>query len=182
MIRYSAALLFMLALVPGQLIAFAHARAGEYENLPGAFQKIPEGSSAPQVEFVDASGKPLDLRNWRGKVIVLNLWATWCGPCVREMPSLEQLALKLPNEKFVVLAVSQDRGGAAVAKPFADRLRLKELKIFFDPLNRLKRAFGVVGLPTTFLIDEEGYVRAQLQGPAEWGEPAMADALGKFAR
>ena len=130
---------------------------------------------APQNGFTDAGGQEITLAAFEGQVVLLNFWATWCAPCVREMPTLDRLQDKLGPQGLAVVAVSQDRGGLAVVAPFVKRLGLRRLKIYLDPRGALSRAFGLGGLPTTLLIDAEGRLVGGLEGPAEWdSEEALA--------
>ena len=86
------------------------------------------GSRVPNVQFQDPDGKDVALADWRGKVIILNVWATWCGPCVEEIPSLDRLADRIGSERLEVLAVSQDKGGASAAKAYFEKLGVKHLR------------------------------------------------------
>jgi thiol-disulfide isomerase/thioredoxin len=138
----------------------------------------------PDGRFVDADGQTVDLADFRGKVVLLNFWATWCGPCKREMPDLDRLQAKLGGERFQVVALSSDRQGPAVVGPFYDELGVGHLTVFNDRRGAVQRAFGVFGLPTTVLIDPQGRELGRLVGPADWGSPeaqalverAIADA------
>lgn len=123
---------------------------------------------APSEAFRALHGGEVTLADFRGKVVLVNFWATWCAPCVREMPSLERLHAALEGEDFAVLAISQDRGGAGVVAPFLARLDLQRLPVYLDPKGKLGRAFALKGLPTSFVIDRRGRVVAGLVGPAEW--------------
>lgn len=109
-------------------------------------------------------------------MLLVNFWATWCAPCIKEMPSLARLDRALKDEPFRLLAVSQDRGGKDVAEPFIrERLKLPDLQIFYDPKLKLGRSLGVRGLPSTYLIDARGHLVGGLTGPAEWdSEDALA--------
>lgn len=129
----------------------------------------------PGAVFQDADGSPVTLGDFAGRAVLLNFWATWCAPCRREMPSLDALQARLGGPDFVVLAVSEDRGGMADAKPFFEELGLRNLAVYADPAMELGRAFKLVGLPATYIIDHEGRVLARLLGDAEWdGEAAIA--------
>src|SRR6185437_14407453 len=136
---------------------------------------------APELSFAARNGSPAQLADFHGHWLLVNLWATWCAPCVREMPSLDRLQAKL-GDRLTVLAVSQDRGGAQVVDPFLAKLSLASLHIYLDPKAVLGKGLGARGLPTTFLVDGEGRVRAQLEGAAEWDSPDMLTALERYFR
>ncbi|MBU2089101.1 MAG: TlpA family protein disulfide reductase [Alphaproteobacteria bacterium] len=132
------------------------------------FTLITPSRPAPQTPFGTAEGSSLTLGNFKGKVLLVNLWATWCAPCVEEMPDLDRLQATLGGADFQVLAVSSDRGGAKQVQPFYDRLGLKNLPVYLDPKTELTRALGTRGLPTSILIDREGRMVGQLVGAAKW--------------
>ena len=102
---------------------------------------------------------------------MLNFWATWCAPCLREMPSLERLQVALEDRPFRVVAVSTDRGGGAAVKPFLKRLKLDEITVLLDARSRLAADMGLRGLPTTYVLDHKGRVVGGMEGPAEWDSP-----------
>ena len=129
---------------------------------------------APAVSFSDRDGRLLTLEDFRGRAVLLNFWATWCGPCVREMPALDRLQADLGPEGLQVIALSVDRQGLEVVEPFYRRLSIEALEIYLDPANQVARSFTVPGLPTTYLIDPDGRMVGVLAGPAEWDSP---DAL-----
>ena len=131
-----------------------------------SFTKPPR--PAPQTVFQAGDGTDLTLDDFKGRVVLVNFWATWCAPCIRELPSLDELQLKLGGEGLLVLAISQDRGGAVVAAPFLKKLDVNRLGLFLDSRMKLGRAFGVRALPWTILIDRDGNVVGHLPGYAEW--------------
>src|SRR5215831_13466125 len=92
-----------------------------------SFKADPAPKAAPEISFTDAEGHKLSLADFQGKVVLLNLWATWCGPCVEEMPSLDRLQAKLGGSRFVVLALSVDRQGLGVVRPFLERTHILNL-------------------------------------------------------
>src|SRR5713101_7101826 len=104
-----------------------------------------------------------------------------CVPCLREMPSLDRPQATV-GDRLTILAVSQDRGGAPVVDPFLEQLRLASLRIYLDPKGALGEGLGTRGLPTTFLVDGEGRVRAQLEGAAEWDSPELLATLERYLR
>lgn len=132
--------------------------------------------------FVAPDGSKTRISTYRGKVVVLNFWATWCGPCVSELGSLDRLARTSDPKRLVVLAVAQDKGGALVAKPFLDRLAMKALKANSDPNGTLMRRFAARGLPTTLILNPQGEIVGRVEGAAEWDRPAMKAYLAGLAR
>ncbi len=145
------------------------ARAASLDKFIAAPEPIP----APPVSFTDGDGKMLGFGDFRGKVVLVNFWATWCGPCIEEMPALAKLDEALGGPDFVVVAISIDRGGAAVTRPFLDKLGAGRLATYVDATGKSAAAFKTPGLPTSVIIDREGQVRGKLLGPADWsGETA----------
>ena len=129
--------------------------------------------AAPAISFLDADGASHTLNEYRGSGVVLNLWATWCAPCVAELPSLDALAGKLAGQGVVVLALSSDHGGAAAVRRFYQEHGIKTLAILLDPQGAAMRALGVNGIPATFLLDEKGLERARQEGGENWVSPAI---------
>ena len=146
--------------------------AGEVRN----FTPIDPPSPAPETIFRDGDGAETTLARFRGSVVLVNFWATWCVPCVKEMPSLDRLAARLGPEGLVVVPVSQDREAAVIA-PFYSSRRLATLGRWHDPGGALAQAFAVPGLPTTFLIDRDGRTVGVMLGPAEWDSPEAVALL-----
>ena len=132
---------------------------------------------APDAAFLTAGGQAVTLQKFAGQVVVLNLWASWCTPCVHEMPSLDALAQREPE--IAVVAVSMDVHGSQVASEFFKRKRLDHLDAYHDPDARLMRALGVYGLPVSVVIDREGRVAATIQGEVDWNAAGMRDLLAK---
>ena len=154
---------------PGQ--GSAPVLAGQMANF--ALSEAP--TRAPEISFSDADGNQLTLADFEGRVVLLNLWATWCAPCVHEMPTLDRLQAQLGGEAFEVLALSIDRGGAGEVLPFFAEHGLDHLNVYLDPAGGAPSAFDVIGLPTTVLIDADGLVVGQYTGPADWdGADAVA--------
>ncbi len=137
---------------------------------------------APQAGFTDGSGRSVSLEAFRGKVVLLNFWATWCPPCVWEMPKLNSLQARLRGEGLAVVTVSVDRKGYTVVKPFLKRHGLAHLKAYVDPKYNLKRHFGYKGLPTTVLIDAHGRVVGMMVGAADWASPDAVELVRYYLR
>jgi len=120
------------------------------------------------LKFKDADGNDLSLSDWRGKVVLLNLWATWCAPCRREMPDLDELQAAMGGDDFEVVAVSIDRKGVEVAQAFLDEVKIRDLKLYIDKTAKITREADIFGMPTTILIDRDGKELGRMIGPAEW--------------
>jgi thiol-disulfide isomerase/thioredoxin len=136
-----------------------------------AFVVHPERKRGPEVSFQDAEGNTHTLADWRGRVVLVNLWATWCAPCRKEMPELAKLQERLGSDDFEVVAVSLDRKGAEVAAPFMAEIGADALKLYLDQSGQLLHSLRAVGLPATLLIDRDGKEIGRLVGPAEWASP-----------
>jgi thiol-disulfide isomerase/thioredoxin len=154
----------------GLLFAAAHSAAQE---APGNFVLHETPKPVPELRFEDGSGRALRLADFRGKVVLLNIWATWCGPCRREMPTLDRLQAEVGGPAFEVVALSIDRGGIEVVRKFYAEVGLQHLAMYVDSSGKSTRELGVVGLPTTLLADRDGREVGRLVGPAEWDAPAM---------
>jgi thiol-disulfide isomerase/thioredoxin len=155
-------------------------RADEPEKIKlGEFIPAASPQPAPEISFTDAAGNPASLADFKGKLVVLNLWATWCQPCLKEMPSLAALQEKL-SPALTILAVSEDRGGAEVVKPFVEKLGLDKLTIYLDPKSTAIHAFSARGLPTSIVIDGNGNVLGKVEGGADWDSDAMRSTLAKL--
>lgn len=131
----------------------------------------------PDIRFQDADGRALALADFRGKVILLNVWATWCVPCREEMPALDRLQQQLGGSGFEVVALSIDTGGIGAVKRFYDEIGVRSLKMYLDPSMQATGPLRVVGLPTTLLIDREGRERWRKIGPAEWDAARIVESL-----
>jgi thiol-disulfide isomerase/thioredoxin len=127
----------------------------------------------PDLRFEDDSGRPLTLAGFAGKVVLLNIWATWCIPCREEMPTLDRLQAQLGSPAFHVVALSIDRAGVDSVRQFYGEIGIKNLAMYIDSSGQAASALGVVGLPTTLLIDRQGREIGRLVGPAEWDAPEM---------
>ncbi len=144
----------------------------------GKFTALAEPRPAPQVILIDHSGKSVTLDSFRGRPVLINFWATWCAPCIQEMPSLVRLQEKLGG--LTILAVSEDRRGAELVDPFVEKHGVEKLAIYLDPKSEVGHAFGVEGLPTSVLIDRDGRIRGELQGAADWASGDMVKRLSSY--
>ena len=136
-----------------------------------------EPRMVPDTPFQDGEGTTLTLSDFAGKVLVVNLWATWCAPCIREMPTLDSLQADLGGDTFHVIALSQDREGARVAEPFMAKNGWENLSLYVSDGTTFARAANIRGLPTTLIIGADGREVARLEGTSEWNDPEIKEAL-----
>jgi len=127
--------------------------------------------------FQDADAAPRALADYAGRGLVVNLWATWCLPCVAEMPELQDLARAVADDGILVLPLSGDRGGADVVRKFYAAHGITTLPVLLDPRGNAARAWGARGLPTTLVIDRQGRERGRVEGAIDWGSAATIAAL-----
>jgi thiol-disulfide isomerase/thioredoxin len=155
-------------------------RADEPDKIKiGEFIPVATPQPAPEISFADPQGNPIALADFKGKFVLLNLWATWCQPCIKEMPSLAALQARL-GPALTVLAVSEDRGGAEVVEPFVTKLGLDKLKVYLDPKSAAIHAFATQGLPTSFVIDDQGHMLGKVEGGADWESDKMRAIFDKL--
>lgn len=131
----------------------------------------------PEIQFENGQGEGMSLADFRGKVVLLNFWATWCAPCRREMPTLDRLQAELGGPDFQVVALSLDRKGLPIVQESYKELGLETLPIYVDESGKAQRALSVLGLPTTLLLDRDGNETGRLLGPAEWDGSEMVSFI-----
>jgi thiol-disulfide isomerase/thioredoxin len=151
------------------------------KDLTTALQRSQAAAPAPNIVFVDAQGAMHHLADLRGHGVVVNLWATWCAPCVAEMPSLAALSKAVAPHNVVVLPLSSDHGGAAAVTAFFQQHGITGLPVLLDPDGDAERAFDVPGIPTSVIIDKSGMVQARMEGSADWSAPAAVALVCKLA-
>jgi len=184
--------LTVLLVLCGAALAVLVFRSGRREPVPpqeavsttpaqalGQFIALDPKLPAPALAFTTRAGEAESLAAFRGRLVLVNLWATWCVPCVEEMPALDRLQAKLGSD-LAILAVSEDRQGAAAVEPFLAQHGVKNLAIELDPKSAATDAFGVQGLPASFLIGGDGMIIGKLVGAAKWDEPAMLAILQRY--
>ncbi len=150
---------------------------GHDEHVP-----IAAGEKAAAFKLTDLSGDPVSLADLRGKVVFLNIWATWCAPCREEMPSMEKLYQRLHGNKgFVMLAVSQDTSGRTEVASYVKKHGY-HFDVLLDPKNSVAEAYNVTGVPETFIIDGAGRIVAHHSGAFDWSQPEIRDALEELLK
>jgi peroxiredoxin len=139
------------------------------------------GDQAPNFRLRDLAGNVVDLTQLRGKVVLLNFWATWCGPCRVEMPSMELLYQTISRREFEILAVSTDPQGVAVTRPFQQEIGVT-FPILHDPDMRIGLTYGARSLPMTVMVDRQGVVRQKIFGARDWDSPEARDLIHKLIK
>lgn len=175
--RIMASLVLYTALVMGANAGFAAEidwpamRQGEMTKLTPTDPPVP----ATETPFEDETGTEHSLADYRGKVVLVNFWATWCAPCREEMPSLERLQAEKGGEDFAVVTIASGRNPLPAIKKFFEEIGVESLPILLDPRQTVAREMGVLSMPVTVLLDRDGNEIARLLGGAEWDTPeAMA--------
>jgi cytochrome c biogenesis protein CcmG/thiol:disulfide interchange protein DsbE len=149
------------------------------------FTPLDVGSRAPDYTVLTLHGEEVDLSSYQGDVVLLNLWATWCAPCVREMPALQRLHEELGDDGLRIVAVSVDGPASALnplgqfgsdVRAFIERFGLT-FTVLHDPTGKIQRVYQSRGLPTTYIIDRTGRIQRKEYGAKAWDEPAFADHI-----
>lgn len=154
--------------------------AEELHSLSSVLKPVQPPVQPPDIGFVDADGKEHHLSEFKGHGMVVNFWATWCAPCVAELPSLAALSKTLAPQDIAVLPLSSDRGGASAVNAFYSKHNISGLPVLLDPKGAASRAWQTRGIPTSVIIDKQGREVARVEGSANWGSPAAAAEVRKL--
>lgn len=173
----------LIALMPVSLLGFSLAtlisissQATETQTEPcmpqkglfGNYQSTKNKEIALNIPFLNASGEEITLADYAGKGLLLNFWATWCAPCVREMPQLNRLSAFVRENQIEVLTISEDLNALKVVPKFYKSHNLSDLPVLVDKKGKLVKSFSAIGLPLTVLINQHGQEVGRVVGPAEW--------------
>jgi len=176
------ALWLAAALLGASLLAATSLAAAEndppaLQGRSGQFTVMQPAEVPPPVPFENGMGEAVTLADFRGKVVLLNFWATWCAPCVEEMPWLDQLARDRADQPLEVVAISLDQAGRNQVIPFYQRHGIETLEVYTDPEQRVGAInppegagapFALFGMPTTYVIGKSGAVKGYIQGAVDW--------------
>ena len=149
-------------------------------NLTGK-PRLEKGETAPNFTVSDLNGNKVSLADYKGKVVLLNIWATWCPPCVEEMPSMEKLHREMKDERFAILAVSIDTSGAEVVELFMEKYKLS-FTALADPKGVVRKLYQTTGVPESFIIDKDGTIAQRILGPRDWAGPVIIKYLKDLAQ
>ncbi|MBM4307812.1 MAG: TlpA family protein disulfide reductase [Deltaproteobacteria bacterium] len=163
------------------ILLFLHSPAGAIETLllKAEIKPIKGNPAAPLFNLEDLGGKKVSLKQYKGQVVFLNFWATWCGPCKEEMPSMEALYQKFKEGGFAFLAISVDYEEKRIVKEFIQKHRYT-FPVLIDPKCVTLDLYGVKGIPTTILIDKKGKMIGRITGPKDWKNPEIENILNQL--
>lgn len=172
--------LAVLALFAFVLLSYGLSTRESNDPLPPpARLRLDEPRALPAITFADGAGKPVSLADFKGKVVLLDVWATWCTPCRAEFPRFDRLQEILGQEGLQVVPLSVDLGGKPLVDKFYEDLKIKNLGQFLDPQSKSAQALGLRGLPTTLLIDRQGREIARVEGELSWDSAETQATLRK---
>jgi thiol-disulfide isomerase/thioredoxin len=174
---------YALAAAGGTLAASVWPRKPRAETLPPlaeGLEMVKPPADLPDGVFVTPDGTPHRLTDFKGRGMVVNMWATWCVPCVAEMPSLDHLSKALAPQDIAVLPLSSDRGGADKVSSWYQAHGITGLPVLLDPKGAMATAFQARGIPTTVIISTSGKVVARLEGAADWSAPDVPAQIRKL--
>jgi peroxiredoxin len=164
-VNYQSIILILLLLVGVGIIILL--QTDNSSITPAGKPRFEKAAPAPNFTLPDLAGKMTSLADYKGQVVLLNIWATWCAPCVAEMPSMEKLHQELKEEKFVILAVSIDESGADAVRPFMKKHKLN-FPALIDSTGMVKNLYQTTGVPESFIIDKQGRIVEEVIGPRDW--------------
>jgi peroxiredoxin len=173
-LNYRAVIIIVLAVAVG-VVFVALQQKKSFHRIPGP-AVLEEGRPAPDFTLPGLDGESVSLSDYRGKVVLLNIWATWCLPCVAEMPSMEKLYNQLKGDPFEILAVSIDTAGTSAVAPFMRKHRLT-FPVLIDTQGITRIVYNTTGVPESFIINKQGLLAKKIIGPLDW---ASSDVLKYF--
>jgi thiol-disulfide isomerase/thioredoxin len=176
------ALLVSASIMPPGAFAHGSDHPADLRNARNQFTHLMRPRPAPLVPILAQDGSRLDLGRFRGKLVLLNFWATWCAPCLYELPALDRLQALLGNDAFAVVALSIDEGDIGGPISFVERLGLKHLTVYQDFTERAQDALPLYGLPISYLVDGDGLVLGYIVGAVEWDSPEALGFLRHYLR
>ncbi|UCD33304.1 MAG: TlpA family protein disulfide reductase [Desulfobacterales bacterium] len=173
-VNFRSLILVVLIMISVGIIALLQLKDSPFN--PFGTPLLEKGVPAPNVSLPGLDGKNVSLADFKGKVVLLNIWATWCAPCVAEMPSMEKLYQELKGEDFELLAISVDESGAEAVKPFVEKYKLG-FPVLLDTKGEIKDLYQATGIPESFIIDKNGMIVDKIIGPRDW---ATSEAIRYF--
>ena len=151
-------------------------KTGDMSKFKEQIPRIP----ISKTPFINEDGKKTNLHTHKGNWLLVNFWATWCAPCIRELPYIYNLKQEMSTSKIKILLISIDRSGSSMFQPVLDKLKLKDLKSASDPKAALMRSLQLSGVPTSLLIDPNGPIAGSLTGDVKWDSPQAIALLNRY--
>ena len=167
-VNYQSIILVFLLLIGIGIIVLLQTNKSSFN--PAGKLRFEKGAPAPNFTLPDLNGKMVSLADYKDQVVLLNIWATWCRPCVEEMPSMEKLHQELKGEKFIILAVSIDEAGVKAVRPFMKKHKLS-FPALIDSAGTINSLYQTSGVPESFIIDKQGNILEEIIGPRDWAAP-----------
>ena len=158
----------------------SHEASEPSDGTVNSFRWLATPAALPEISVEHWPGKRVSLSRYKGKVVLLNLWASWCPPCIRELPALDGLQQRLGGKDFAVVAISVDRSPEPARRMFVDQLALEHLDFLIEPPEKLGYYFPVDVLPSNFIIDREGRVVGLLRSFVEWDSPLADEFVARL--
>lgn len=174
-VRRHAGVLGLVVIVTGALAVSLYSKPSD-ESKPSQMEKFITHEAArplPDLRVENAQGEAVDFAAFEGDLLLVNFWATWCAPCRKEMPQLDALAARYQDKNVTIITLSVDRAGAPKGEKFLNDLGVKHVTRLYDASYKSARAVGLIGLPTTLLLDKDGLEIGRLAGEADWGAPEV---------
>jgi len=166
-----------IGVIVGVIAVAAGGYVAYWQASTGPFGRTSSPRAIPELRFVDGAGRAHSLAEFRGKLVLLNVWATWCEPCREEMPTLDRLQARLGGDRFQVVALSVDQQGASIARKFYDEFSIKALALYVDPTSKAAFTLDAPGLPVTLLVDRSGREIGRHLGAVKWDAPEVVERL-----
>ena len=157
-----------------------HGASEPSDGTVNSFRWLKNPLVLPEISVEHWPARRVNLSRYKGKIVLLNFWASWCPPCVRELPALDRLQKRLGGEQFTVMAISLDRSAEPAREMFVDRLALEHLDFFIEPAEHLGKIFPVDVLPSNFIIDRDGRVIGMLRSFVDWESPAADEFVERL--
>lgn len=182
MFRLPLFLCCFLILGPLQDALASHEASEPSDGTVRSFKPVSPPRPMPSIPFQDSEGQRITINDFSGKVVLINLWATWCPPCIRELPALDRLQAKFSKTDFVILPIATDREGLALARPFYQRLGIENLGLYTDPEHALDAFFPMDVFPANFIINRRGELIAFLRSYVDWDAPEAETMVKELLR
>lgn len=162
------------------LVNANHEESEPSDGTVRSFIKVKQKMDVSPVIFFDTASKPVKLKNYKGKIVLLNIWATWCGPCIKELPALDRLQAKLDPSKFAIVAISIDKQDVSETLSFYQKLNLKNLDFYHDSAKQLKKYFPLDVVPANFILDGNGQPVSFMRSFVNWDDPLAVNMFEHY--